>query len=136
VPSDELLSVRDTARSLGVSYSTIKTWIHNKKLRSRVTSGGHHRIQTSEIEKLVPRTIELDVFANRKNVRRISERNQLVGQIVGVCYDGLMAHVTLMVSGQRVSAIITLDAAREMALKKGQRVAALIQATQVFVISV
>jgi molybdopterin-binding protein len=134
VQSDELLSPRDAARSLGVSYPTLKQWIYKKKLRSIRTAGGHHRIPASEIERFLPLTDEKDVVAGRRNFRRISGRNQLVGRIVEVRYSGLLAQVKLSIGGQRISSIITADAAREMRLEKGQTAAALIKATEVMIV--
>ena len=134
VQSDELLSPRDAARSLGISYPTLKQWIYKKKLRSIRTAGGHHRIPASEIERFLPRTDDKDVQAGRRNFRRISGRNQLVGRIVEVRYSGLLAQVKLSIGGQRISSIITADAAREMRLEKGQTAAALIKATEVMIV--
>jgi molybdopterin-binding protein len=132
--SDELLSPRDAARSLGISYPTLKQWIYKKKLHSIRTAGGHHRIPASEIERFLPRIEEKDVLAGRRNFRRISGRNQLVGRITEVRYSGLLAQVKLLIGGQRISSIITADAAREMRLEKGQTAAALIKATEVMIV--
>lgn len=132
--ADELLNPRDAARSLGISYPTLKQWIYKKKLRSIRTAGGHHRIPAAEIERFLPPTEEKDVLAGRRNFRRISGRNQLVGRIVEVRYSGLLAQVKLSIQGQRISSIITADAAREMRLEKGQTAAALIKATEVMIV--
>ena len=134
MPSDELLSPRDAARSLGISYPTLKQWIYKKKLRSVLTAGGHHRIPMSEIERFLPRAEEKDVLSGRRNFRRISGRNQLIGRIVEVRYSGLLAQVKLLIGGQRISSIITADAAREMRLEKGQTAAALIKSTEVMIV--
>jgi molybdopterin-binding protein len=134
LPSDELLSPRDAARSLGISYPTLKQWIYKKKLRSVLTAGGHHRIPMSEIERFLPRAEEKDVLSGRRNFRRISGRNQLVGRIVEVRYSGLLAQVKMSINGQRISSIITADAAREMRLEKGQTAAALIKSTEVMIV--
>jgi molybdopterin-binding protein len=136
VQSDELLNPRDAARSLGISYPTLKQWIYKKKLHSIRTAGGHHRIRMSEIERFLPRAEEKDVLAGRRNFRRISGRNQLVGRIVEVRYSGLLAQVKMSINGQRISSIITADAAREMRLEKGQTAAALIKATEVMIVRV
>src|SRR5579863_8152710 len=90
VHSDELLNPRDAARALGISYPTLKQWIYKKKLHSIRTAGGHHRIPASEIERFLPRNEEKDMLAGRRNFRRISGRNQLVGRIVEVRYSGLL----------------------------------------------
>jgi len=134
--SEELLSPRDAARSLGISYPTLKQWIYKKKLHSIRTAGGHHRIPASEIERFLPRREEKDILAGRRNFRRISGRNQLVGRILEIRYSGLLAQVKLSIGGQRISSIITADAAREMRLEKGQTAAALIKATEVMIVRV
>ncbi len=136
MPPEELLNPRDAARSLGISYPTLKQWIYKKKLHSIRTAGGHHRIPMSEIERFLPRAEEKDVLAGRRNFRRISGRNQLVGRIVEVRYSGLLAQVKMSINGQRISSIITADAAREMRLEKGQTAAALIKATEVMIVRV
>ena len=132
--SDELLNPRDAARSLGISYPTLKQWIYKKKLQSIRTAGGHHRIPMSEIERFLPRTEDKDILEGRRNFRRISGRNQLMGRIIEVRYSGLLAQVKLSIGGQRISSIITADAAREMRLEKGQAAAALIKATEVMIV--
>jgi molybdopterin-binding protein len=134
VQSEELFSPRDAARSLGISYPTLKQWIYKKKLRSIRTAGGHHRIPASEIERYLPRTEEKEILTGRRNFHRISGRNQLVGRIVEVRYSGLLAQVKLSIGGQRISSIITAEAAREMRLEKGQTAAALIKSTEVMIV--
>ena len=67
-------------------------------------------------------------------LRRISGRNKLIGRVLDVEISGLVAEVTLSIDGQRMTSIITADATRELRLKKGQIVAALINSTQVMVI--
>ena len=136
VHSDELLSPRDAARSLGISYPTLKQWIYKKKLRSIRTAGGHHRIPASEIDRFLPRTEEKDALAGRRNFRRISGRNQLVGRIVELRIEGLLAQVRLSIGGQHITSIITADAAREMRLKRGDKAAALVKSTEVMIVRV
>jgi len=47
---DDLLSVGDAARLLGVSKSTVRRWEKLKKIRSVRTPGGHRRFSTSELK--------------------------------------------------------------------------------------
>jgi molybdopterin-binding protein len=63
----------------------------------------------------------------------VSGRNQLVGKIVDVKVSGLFAKVVLAIGEQRITSIITADAAREMQLRKGQTAAALMKATSVMI---
>ena len=65
---------------------------------------------------------------------RISGRNQLVGRITSVRIEGLLAKVTLDISGQQVTAIITRDSCVDLGLKAGDTAAALIKATEVMII--
>lgn len=132
-----LLSPRDAAKVLGISYPTLKQWIYKKKLHTVKTVGGHHRIPEAELDKFLHLQSErLPVEKRRPNFRQISGRNQLVGRVTDVKIDGLMAQVTLSIGSQKVTSIITADAVREMRLKVGDRAAALIKSTEVMIVRV
>jgi molybdopterin-binding protein len=132
-----LLTPREAARVLGISYPTLKQWIYRKKLRTAKTLGGHHRVPESEIDRLLPKKLERgDITARRGNFRRISGRNQLIGRVLEVKFGGLLAQVTLSIGEQHITAIITADAARELRLKPGERAAALVKATEVMILRV
>src|SRR5882672_10691742 len=127
----KLLTPRDAAKVLGVSYPTLKRWIYDGKLRTVKTQGGHHRIPEGEIDRYLYRPLQKIGYPERRgSFRRISARNQLVGRIVDLKVSGLMAQVTVSVGGQHVTSIITAEAVREMRLEKGQTVAALIKSTE------
>lgn len=135
MPISKLFTPRDAAQVLGISYPTLKKWIYTKKIRSVRTAGGHHRIPEKEVDRFLYRASEGgDVSERRSNFRRISGRNQLVGRVTDVKVNGLVAQVTLSIGGQRITSIITADAAREMRLKNGLTVAALIKSTEVMII--
>ena len=133
----KLLSPRDAAQVLGVSYPTLKQWIYKGKIRTIKTAGGHHRIPEEQIDKFLYRAEQTgDVGERRNTFRRLSGRNQLVGRVVDVKVSGLMAQVTLSIGGQHITSIITADAVREMRLKKGQKAAALVKSTEVMILRV
>jgi molybdopterin-binding protein len=137
VQEGKLVGPRDAAKILGISYSTLKRWILTRKLRTVRTRGGHHRIPESELDQYLYRAPQkASLEKGREQFRRISGRNQLVGRIVDLKFDGLLAQVTLSVAGQRITSIITADAARELRLQKGQTAAALVKATEVMIIRV
>ena len=130
-----LLSPRDAAKILGISYPTLKQWIYKKRLRTVKTAGGHHRIPESELDRfLYVASSRRPVSERRENFRRISGRNQLVGRIIEITIDGLLAQVRLSIGGQNITSIITADAIREMRLKIGDTVAALIKSTEVMIV--
>ncbi len=128
------LKPKDAAIRLGISYPTLKQWIYSGKLRTVRTPGGHHRIPEQELERFIPRNEIKPGPEGRRNFRRISGRNQLVGKVLEVKVDGLMAQVRLSIAGQVITSIITAEAVAEMALKKGDIAAALIKSTEVMIV--
>ena len=135
---EEMLKPREVAGMLGISYPTLKLWIYKKKLKTVQTAGGHHRIPESELDRFLPRSTHKGEKPGelRRNFRRISGRNQLVGRVIEVKVEGLLAQVTLSIAGQHLTSIITADAVREMRLAVGQTAAALIKSTEVMVMRV
>ena len=132
-----LLPPREAANILGISYPTLKQWIYRGKLKTAKTPGGHHRVPESEIDRLIPKSLDRgDVSERRGAFRKISGRNQLIGRIVAIKYDGLLAQVTLRIGEQQITSLITADAARELRLKPGERAAALVKSTEVMILRV
>ena len=125
--SSTLLTPRQAAEKLGISYPALKHWILAGRIRTVKTPGGHHRIPLSALEEFLPSA------SAQTGASRISGRNQLLGSIIEVTIDGLLAKVVLAVGEQRVTAIITADAVRELSLKPGDTAVALIKATEVMI---
>jgi molybdopterin-binding protein len=136
IASSSLVTPREAALQLRISFPTIKQWIYSKKIRSVKTPGGHHRIPQSEIDRLLFRTRGRSEQERKDVIRRVSGRNQLVGRIDEVRISGLMAEVTLSIGDQQITSIITARSAREMQLKPGQTAAALIKSTEVLILRV
>ena len=128
-----MLNPREAARMLGISYPTIKQWILNGKLSTQTTPGGHHRIAMSTLQPYLSKDKLKPHTQSRERYRRVSGRNQIVGKIISVHIQGLLAKVELAIDDQKITSIITADAARELALKKGQTVAALVKSTDVMI---
>lgn len=132
-----LLPPREAANILGISYPTLKQWIYNKKIKTAKTPGGHHRVPESEIDRLIPKKLERgELTLRRGNFRKISGRNQLIGRVVELKFSGLLTQVTLSIGEQHITSIITADAAKEMRLKVGERVAALVKSTEVMILRI
>lgn len=64
---------------------------------------------------------------------RLSARNQLKGTIVEIKEGAVEAQVKLDVGGQHLTAVITMDAVRDMALSVGDEAVAIIKADHVIV---
>ncbi len=133
LPRDNMLTPREAARLLGISYPTIKQWILNGKLATTTTPGGHHRIAERALKPFLTRDSALPPAESRERYRRISGRNQLIGKIVSIHIEGLLAEVVLALEDAHITAIITASAVRELRLKKGDTAAALIKSTDVMI---
>lgn len=129
----ELLRLHEAAQLAGVSYPTLKQWIYKGIIKSVKTAGGHHRIPRSEIERLSG-TGKHKTRRKPVGLDAISGRNKLFGKITEMRYDGLLAQISIEVGGQTITSIITSDAARDLRLKEGVSVYALVKATEVMVI--
>jgi molybdopterin-binding protein len=134
----ELLRLAEAARLAGVSYPTLKQWIYKGKIRSVKTAGGHHRIPREEVERLTGGAAKKPARgrsrADSVSLSAISGRNKLRGRVTEVRREGLLVQVSVDVSGQTITSIITSDAAESLGLKRGVVVYVLIKATEVMVI--
>jgi molybdopterin-binding protein len=128
-----MLTPREAARLLGVSYATIKQWILSGKLKTVQTPGGHHRLTETALRPFLQKDKMKPAVESRQRYRRVSGRNQLVGKVVSIRIEGLLAEVVLSVGETHVTAIITANAVRELQLKKGDTAAALIKSTDVMI---
>lgn len=62
---------------------------------------------------------------------RLSARNQLQGTVRSVTQGAAIANVELDVQGQRLVASVTIEAVQELGLAEGDRVTAVIKASDV-----
>jgi molybdopterin-binding protein len=130
-----LLTPREAALRLGISYPTVKQWLYRGKIKAVKTPGGHYRIPETELDSLLFKAKRPET-PRRQMLRNLSGRNQLVGRVVEIKIDGLLAQVKLSIGGQIINSIITAEAVREMQLKVGETVAALVKSTEVMVLRV
>lgn len=130
-----LLTARDAASRVGVSYSTFKQWIYKGSVRSVQTNGGHHRISETEINRLLA---QRNLVPRRKTLKAgalvsLSGRNRLRGIVEEVRREGLLAQICLRIGDQRLTAIITRDALDELQLRRGDEATAIVKSTEVMV---
>jgi len=122
-----LLTPRQAAERLGISYPAVKHWILAGRIRTVKTPGGHHRVPLEALDEFLPHPVA------HAGAARISGRNQLLGTLLEVTIEGLLAKIVLAVGTQRVTAIITADSARELCLRPGEEELAVIKATEVMI---
>ena len=135
-----LLTVRQAAERLGVGYSTLKQWIYQGRVRTRTTSGGHHRIAEAEVDRLLapaspapPRRSAHSRAGVPGVIVALSGRNQLRGYVDEVRVEGLLAQVRLKIGDQTLTAVITRDAIDELKLRRGDEALAIVKATEVMI---
>lgn len=126
----ELLTPRQAADAIGISYPTLKHWILAGKINTIKTPGGHHRIPANELDAYLPRQKKI---RGNPVLRMVSGRNQLLGRVIELQIEGLLAKVKLSLGEQQITAIITAEAATDLGLKKGDVAVALIKATEVMI---
>ena len=132
-----LLTVREAAERLGIAYSTLKQWIYQGRVRTRTTSGGHHRIAEAEVDRLL---VPARPASRRRRpegpsgvIVALSGRNQLRGYVDEVRVDGLLAQVRVRIGEQTLTAVITRDAVEELKLRRGDEVLAIVKSTEVMI---
>jgi molybdopterin-binding protein len=131
-----LMTVRAAATQLGVGYSTLKQWIHQGRVRTTQTPGGHHRISEAELERLASRHTSATRRAQQQVanvVEGLSARNQLAGFVEEVRIDGLLGQVLLRIGHLTLTAVITADAIRALKLRRGDDALAIIKSTDVMI---
>lgn len=132
----KLLAPREAATALGVSYATLKKWVYDGKVRTERTRGGHHRVSQSEILRLIPKELwPSDSDVAHREFRKTNGSDYLIGRVLEVKYEDLLAQVTLAIGGHRITSIITADAAKELQLKPGERAAALVKSAEIMVLA-
>jgi molybdopterin-binding protein len=134
-----LLTVRAAAERMGIGYSTLKHWIHQGKVRTTQTAGGHHRLSEAEIDRLLARQAPAARTPARRADRPVglivalSGRNRLRGFVEEVRLDGVVGQVRLRIGGQTLTAVITGDALGELKLRRGDDAIAIIKSTDVMI---
>jgi molybdopterin-binding protein len=132
----DLVTPREAARRLGVSYPTLKQWIYKGVLRTQPTPGGHHRIPDMEIDRLLAsagRPLRRPAPRHGGAIVALSGRNQLRGIVDEVRAEGLLAQVRLRIGDQTLTAVITRDAIDELKLRRGDEALAVIKSTEVMI---
>jgi molybdopterin-binding protein len=131
------ITARAAAARLGVSYSTLKQWIYQGRVRTRTTSGGHHRIAEAEVDRLLAPSTASRRRPPHRTARGVivalSGRNQLRGYVDEVRVEGLLAQVRLRIGDQTLTAVITRDAVEELKLRRGDEALAIVKSTEVMI---
>ena len=133
-----LLTVRVAAERMGIGYSTLKQWIHQGKIRTTQTAGGHHRLSEAEVDRMLARQDPTAKAPRRVDkptglIIALSGRNRLRGFVEEVRIDGLLGQVRLRIGDQMLTAVVTSDALNELKLRRGDSAMAIVKSTEVMI---
>lgn len=126
-----LLTPREAAPLMGISYPTIKKYILDGGLKTTKTPGGHHRLAKADIDAFLARKEGRPEPEVHETPPQIIGMNQLQGEVTSIRVDGLLAAVVLAIGEQRIISIISADAVRKLELKVGDVATALVRPTSV-----
>ena len=122
---ENLLGIGAAASALGVSVDTLRRW----ERAGRVTfqrEGGRRLIAADELARLLR---ERQAAGSTST----SARNRLVGVVLDVKRDGVMAQVEMACGEHRIVSLMSREAADELELEPGVRATAVIKSTTVIV---
>jgi molybdopterin-binding protein len=122
---ENLLGIGAAASALGVSADTLRRW----ERAGRVTfqrEGGRRLIAADELARLLRERQAAGSTAT-------SARNRLVGVVLDVKRDGVMAQVEMACGEHRIVSLMSREAADELELEPGVRATAVIKSTTVIV---
>ena len=122
---ENLLGIGAAASALGVSADTLRRW----ERAGRVTfqrEGGRRLIAADELARLLR---ERQAAGSTST----SARNRLVGVVLEVKRDGVMAQVEMACGEHRIVSLMSREAADELELEPGVRATAVVKSTTVIV---
>jgi molybdopterin-binding protein len=124
------LRIGQAAEILGVSVDTIRRWAADGTLRTKRSIGGQRLVSAAEVTRMLG--------ARRRSVpeRPISAqsaRNRLPGVVTKVVADRVAATVEVQAGPYRLVSLLTAEAVRELKLKAGDQVIAVVKATNVMI---
>lgn len=124
------LRIGQAAEILGVSVDTVRRWAADGTLKTKRSGGGQRLVSAAEVSRVLG--------ARRKTVpeRSISAqsaRNRLPGVVTKVVADRVAATVEVQAGPYRLLSLLTAEAVRELKLKPGVQVIAVVKATNVVI---
>ena len=122
------LSAREAAELLHLNVKRVQSLAREGKLPA-LRVGRKWLFQRDALEKLLGAPTRV---AEPMSIE-ISARNRLLGEIVHLQVDGLMAEVHLQIGDQHLVSVITRESAQRMGLKVGERAFAVIKSTEIMI---
>ena len=122
--------IGQAADLLGVSTDTLRRWADAGRLATTRTAGGRRVVDGAALAELA-RTLAVE--ADPGAIVSASARNRFAGIVTRVVKDTVMAQVELQAGPHRIVALLSRQAADELALAPGVLAVAAVKATNVVV---
>ena len=122
--------IGQAADLLGVSTDTLRRWADAGRLATTRTAGGRRVVDGAALAELA-RTLAVE--ADPGAIVSASARNRFAGIVTRVVKDTVMAQVELQAGPHRIVALLSREAADELALAPGVLAVAAVKATNVVV---
>jgi molybdopterin-binding protein len=119
---DEIL-IGAAAQALGVSVDTLRRWEKDGRIEFR-RRGNRRTLAPEELAR---------VLRDRGANQRSSARNRLVGIVIDVKRDGVMAQIDLACGPYRIVSLMSREAADELDLKPGQTATAVVKSPMIII---
>jgi molybdopterin-binding protein len=120
--------IGQAAELLGVSADTVRRWADAGRVKTAVRAGGRRYVDGADLARLAT---EIGGEQRRDTSRGQSARNRFSGIVTRVTKDGVAAQVEIQSGPHRFVALITREAADELALEPGIVADAVVKATNV-----
>jgi molybdopterin-binding protein len=120
---EDLIQIGAAATALGVSIDTLRRWERAGRVKFE-RRGNRRYISSSELSKLLH---------DRGPSGHSSARNHLVGVVVAVKRDHVMAQIDMVCGPFRVVSLMSREAADDLGLKPGVSATAVVKATNVVI---
>src|SRR4051794_39357807 len=121
---EDLVRIGAAAGALGVSADTLRRWERDGRVEF-VRRGGQRFLPAATLAELLR--------ARAGGGAHSSARNRLVGVVVDVQVDGVMAKVELACGPYRIVSLMSREAAEELDLRPGASATAVVKSTTVIV---
>ena len=122
--------VLEIAAVLGVSDDTVRRWIGTGHLDATPDERGRKVVDGASAAQLA--CARARPVTDPSQVGR-SARNTFVGLVLEVHCDTVMSRVELLCGTNRIEAVMSTEAVRELALEPGSIAVAVVKATQVLI---
>jgi len=117
----------EAAAALGVSVDTVRRWADRGKLATRRDERNRRVVSAADVARLTGRPERHRTGAGG------SARNRMAGVVRSVEVDGVMGLVELEAGPFLLTAAITRDSIKELALAPGVAATAVVKATSVMI---